>query len=601
MININKWEHVLNAKWIFVILLLLYSGSASSQQLFKYLDHPVLNEKQQHHARVLIEEETTQGYWYVETNNTIITNQSGSFEITLPTEEILQISDLSYSNGFASTFSGSGKFHNGSGDLIFTEHNGMITARAGNERFNYMLYPLSGNVHILLLLNTTVFPHDESAEGYEDMIEKGKEQKGNTSQAPRIDPETGSPVSPSQLLLGDCKVRVLVAYTDDVGVALADPIGFAQSCIQANNTAFSNSAVNFQVELACAYQTTYAESNNSATDKTVFRNIADGVMDEVANWRTYYDADLCHLLVNSLSNGCGEAWSVSVSAYADAFCVTDRTCAVGNLTFPHELGHLYGARHDVYVDGTNTPYAYGHGKTVPGSYRTVMAYSDACTAVGQPCTRVAYFSNPAISYLGTSTGTSGSADNESAHEASRVAISGLEAPIAAKIFPAWTHNADEYADVIAITSITNNAGYVMNSGSNVTWRAGTTHTMLPGFWAKSGSKFITAFDNCTPLAAANNEVSRMDATIDNNSFVKVQPNPFNDQFKTTVYLKQDGFLRIELLDATGKSMQVIVDQNDAFEGRYEFTVDMQGKAQGIYFLVVSTGEEVKTSRLMKIN
>jgi hypothetical protein len=48
-------------------------------------------------------------------------------------------------------------------------------------------------------------------------------------------------------------------------------------------------------------------------------------------------------------------------------------------------------------------------------------------------------------------------------------------------------------------------------------------------------------------------------------------------------------------------MQVIVDQNDAFEGRYEFTVDMQGKAQGIYFLVVSTGEEVKTSRLMKIN
>ena len=141
----------------------------------------------------------------------------------------------------------------------------------------------------------------------------------------------------------------------------------------------------------------------------------------------------------------------------------------------------------------------------------------------------------------------------------------------------------------------------MNSGSNVTWRAGTSHTMLPGFWAKAGSKFITAFDNCTPLAAANNEESRIDAAAENSSFVKVQPNPFNDQFKTTVDLKQDGFLRIELLDATGKRMEVIVDQNDAYKGRYEFTVDMQGQAQGIYFLVVSTAEEVKTSRLIKVN
>jgi hypothetical protein len=582
------------SKCLLLLLLLINGYSVTAQQFIRYLDNPFLTEKQLHHANVLIADETTAGYWYIETDASLIKQRSPSFALELPHQTTLMINQMVYTQSFASMTSGSGKFEP-NGDFIVTEHNGMITSRIGNNQFSYMIYPLSGDKHILILLNVNAFPKDESDEGYQHMLNEGMKNKEHERR--RLDPETGEEVfDGSPEAAGNCKVRCLVAYTDDVGVALADPIGFAESCIQANNTSFTNSAVNFQVELACAFETNYAESNNSTTDKTNFRTNGDGIMDDIFDWRTYYDADLCHLLVNSLTNGCGEAWAVSISVYADAFCVTDRGCAVGNLTFPHEYGHLYGCRHDVFVDPANTPYAYGHGKTVNGNYRTVMAYSDACAS---GCVRVAYFSNPAITYNGVSTGTSGSADNESASEASRVAISGLETSLNDKVFPSWTHDDGEYADVLAINTVSNSTTYVMNSGSEVVWRAGLSHTMNPGFWAKAGSKFVTVFDFCNVLTAAGSSPMKINSSADEISTVRVQPNPFSNRFDAFVEMKEKGAMKLELLDATGKLIQIIAEQNDVETGKYQFSIDMSDKAEGMYFMLVRVGEEIKTLKLIK--
>ena len=578
-----------------MFLLMIVNGySVSAQQFIRYLDTPFLTQKQQHHANVLISDETTAGYWYIEADASLIKEKSSSFSLTLPNQSTLIIDQMTYTQSFASMVSGSGKF-DPNGDFIVTERNGMITSRIGNNQYSYMIYPLSGDKHILIQLNVNAFPHDESDEGYQHMLKEGMKNKDDERK--RIDPETGEEViDGSPEAAGNCKVRCLIAYTDDVGAALADPLGFAESCIQANNTSFTNSAINFQVELACAYQTTYAESNNSGTDKTRFRTNGDGFMDDVFTWRSTYDADLCHLLVNNLSNGCGEAWTVSVSVYADAFCVTDRGCAVGNLTFPHEYGHLYGCRHDVFVDNTNTPYAYGHGKTVNGNYRTVMAYVDACAS---GCDRVAYWSNPAITYNGVSTGTSGSADNESASEASRVAISGLETSVANKSFPSWTHNNGEFGDVLGINTVTNSTTYVMNSGSEVVWRAGDSHTLKPGFWAKSGSKFVTVFDFCNPLVLAGSSPSKINPSENDNSLVRVQPNPFTSRFDALVEMKEKGAMKLELLDATGKLILLVAEQNDVEIGIYQYSIDMSDKAEGMYFMLVRMGEEIKTVKLIK--
>ena len=130
---------------------------------------------------------------------------------------------------------------------------------------------------------------------------------------------------------------------------------------------------------------------------------------EVAGWRNETGADMVSLITRNL-NACGVGYlqsSPGPGFAGSAFQVTTRSCAVGNLSYPHEHGHNMGMGHDP-GNGTGA-YAYSYGHFVTGSFRTVMAYSTNCGAGG--CTRRPYFSNPAVSYSGNPTGIADERDN----------------------------------------------------------------------------------------------------------------------------------------------------------------------------------------------
>ena len=74
----------------------------------------------------------------------------------------------------------------------------------------------------------------------------------------------------------------------------------------------------------------------------------DGAMDEVHALRDTHGADLVALL-GVYSDACGLAFlmaNVSPGFASTGFSVTAWSCAVGNLSFPHELGHNMGLHHD---------------------------------------------------------------------------------------------------------------------------------------------------------------------------------------------------------------------------------------------------------------
>jgi len=125
-------------------------------------------------------------------------------------------------------------------------------------------------------------------------------------------------------------------------------------------------------------------------------------------------ADLVTLLVLDYNyTSCGIGYLMTTATldfHVNAYTVVGEACATGYYSFAHEQGHNEGAHHDRWTvddDLVLYPYAYGFWmwSTTLSRYthRTIMAY-DCYAYQGVSCTRVNYWSNPAVSYSGMPTG-----------------------------------------------------------------------------------------------------------------------------------------------------------------------------------------------------
>lgn len=205
---------------------------------------------------------------------------------------------------------------------------------------------------------------------------------------------------------------VMIVYTPQArsgagGTAAIQAL--AQNAVDVSNTAFINSQTNARFNLVQTAEVAYNDSGNIETDRNWVRSNST-----VKGWRDQFDIDLVSLLVENGGGYCGIAYllgnesAVAFDPYA--YQVTARSCAVGNLSYPHEHGHNLGLQHNP-ENGASTSqayrtYAYGHYHN--GNYRTVMSYSNPCSS---GCPREPYFSNPNIVFQGASTGIANSRDN----------------------------------------------------------------------------------------------------------------------------------------------------------------------------------------------
>ncbi len=221
--------------------------------------------------------------------------------------------------------------------------------------------------------------------------------------------DAGDDVDPALLAGTPCPddgsiIDVLVVYTPAARNAMGgtnSAIATANAAIAATNTAYTASLVNSQVRLVYVGEIAYNEGSGFSQDLSRFRGTDDGFMDNVHQLRDQYQADMVALL-NDNSGACGIGYimtTLSNDFASSAFTVTDWSCAVGNLTFPHELGHNQGCAHD-HDNAGNALYSYSYGhrwnSTNGNQYRSVMSYS--------PGSRVPRMSNPNVLYIGAPTG-----------------------------------------------------------------------------------------------------------------------------------------------------------------------------------------------------
>jgi peptidyl-Asp metalloendopeptidase len=202
-------------------------------------------------------------------------------------------------------------------------------------------------------------------------------------------------------------IDVLVVYTPAARIA-AGGTSAMQSLINLavteTNTGYANSGVIQRLRLVGptpdkGVEVSYTEVDYS-TDLNRVTGTSDGYMDNVHVLRNTYKADEVVFIGEgyAASGICGVSWLMAgndPSFAPNAFALVDRTCATGYYSFGHEMGHNMGLNH-ARDDPTGTgAYSYSYGYKWTG-YRTVMAYA--------PGTRILYFSNPNVSYLGNPTG-----------------------------------------------------------------------------------------------------------------------------------------------------------------------------------------------------
>ncbi len=216
-----------------------------------------------------------------------------------------------------------------------------------------------------------------------------------------IESATADPSSP---------LDIFVAFTKaakDAAGGLKQIKALIKLAVSETNTSYRKSAVQTRLRLLHVEEYVYAESGDLETDLNKFRK-KNAPFGNIGDLRNLYGADMLGLIVEDGGSYCGLAAGIYPGA-AKAYQTTARDCATGYYSFGHEFGHLQGARHDRFVDGNDTPYAYGHGYTdwrAPSPWRTVMAYNNKCSSKGKNCVRKDHWSNPNKTYNNRATGTS---------------------------------------------------------------------------------------------------------------------------------------------------------------------------------------------------
>jgi hypothetical protein len=201
-------------------------------------------------------------------------------------------------------------------------------------------------------------------------------------------------------------IDVVVGY--DAG-ARVDDGGYAQieariiASVDAMTTAFGNSLIT-HTELMLlgtiedpAYVFPGPGVRSMGPELSNLNNFTDGTLDTVTNFSTLLGADLVCFVIKEADGSAGIGFKPGrASVVARDYMTSTRR------TFEHELGHNLGCDHSWGDSSQNYHARYGWRLEPPGltRVRTIMAY-DWGWGSGH---RIAYFSNPAVSYNGAATG-----------------------------------------------------------------------------------------------------------------------------------------------------------------------------------------------------
>lgn len=296
---------------------------------------------------------------------------------------------------------------------------------SGSQTF--LLRHVGGALHVIRELDPAAL------HGRDEGIH-GPAEAGAAGPSPSISAQSAEPTSASTDSVttssSTSEVDILVAYTPSAAAAQGTALAtWIDSQVTSANQANTTSGLPFRFRKVAQIQVNYTETaNDIRRDLDLLRGTAqeDTVLNEVHSVRDENGADLVVLLGRAWNTApdvdkraCGSGYvmnSISSSFATLAFSVVDVHDGC-ELTFAHEIGHNMALRHDWPNDDTNgagSPFRYNHGHVVPGSFRTILAYTTGPTCA---CGRIPNWSDPDVTVNTFATGVPDNGTNQPADNA----------------------------------------------------------------------------------------------------------------------------------------------------------------------------------------
>ncbi|MFV8750767.1 hypothetical protein ACNOYE_09470 [Nannocystaceae bacterium ST9] len=282
------------------------------------------------------------------------------------------------------------------------------------EGYAWMIEPRAGTgLHAIRQISPAALPRETN----ELALDPGSPVAADDLKAPAID----------QAVLSNGEVRVLFLVASNVGNGNA----LAANITAEFNNSLSLSAVAPNNYLTVAGVQPIASTFAGQSRTTLYFDMGNrsGVFSNVDALMAASYADVAFLLVDEDPSavdvqGYGRVGGVAyLNNPNNPFAISTDDYALGDLTALHELGHVFGGRHEDAGAGAGIARPVAYPKN---GWMTIMGGYITCGFTGLPatvCVRLNRWSNPDQSYDGRVLGVAGQSDMESWLEGSMPSVS----------------------------------------------------------------------------------------------------------------------------------------------------------------------------------
>ena len=153
---------------------------------------------------------------------------------------------------------------------------------------------------------------------------------------------------------------------------------------------------------------------------------------------------------------------------------------------------------------------------------------------------------------------------------------------------------------------------LIESSSEVTFRAGSTIHLLPGFSTQPGCQFVALIEDCTispdsliEVEAEIAEFNYKDASLESKNKYDITslaayPNPFLHETIIEFKLSEEAEVEMHLFNITGTLATEVLPLSHMSEGAHRIRIPGTHIEVGMWFLRMRTGQEVKIIKIVKV-